>query len=89
MGPEPLLSLVSCVTVGELLCLLQSPSYTTGRIRTIISWCDGLLNKIMHVKDLSQCLVQSNRLVNVCYHYQVQLSVNLRCDPVKRLVLGS
>lgn len=57
MGPKPVLSLVSCVTVGELLCLLQFPSYTTGRIRIIISWCDRLLSKIMHVKDLSQCLV--------------------------------
>lgn len=89
MDPKPVLSLVSCVTVGELLCLLQFPSYTTGRIRIVISRCDRLLNKIMHVKNLSQCLVQSNRLVKVCYHSQFQLSVNLRCDPVKCLVLGS
>lgn len=36
-----------------------------GIIRILISWCDRLLHKIMHVKDLSQCLVQSNCLVKV------------------------
>lgn len=69
MGSKPVLSLVSCMTFVELLCLCQFPSYKVGIIRTAISWYDRLLNKIMRAKDLSQCLVQSNRLVKVCYYY--------------------
>lgn len=55
------------MTLGELLCLYFSFPLCKVGIRIVASWCYRLLNKVMPVKDLSQCLVQSYPLVKVCY----------------------
>ena len=47
------------------------------------------LNKIIHKNDLSQCLLQSNHWVKVCYYFSFRLFAYLLCNPLSVLSWGS